>query len=144
MCQEKAEDHHTHKFCITCKNISNRDLYPFKDECACKGKRPLEEDTQSICTQSTQFILDEPNPQPLRNMRQAHRIRDYNRVYIPRQQIEPFSEPHQMTKNDTKLHATPWWLTSLETPTPYHLDEFNNYSNHYLCNAVWWRTSKQQ
>jgi hypothetical protein len=38
VCKERAEDHHTHTFCNWCKKLSDRNRYPFKDECTCNEK----------------------------------------------------------------------------------------------------------
>ena len=37
------------------------------------------------------------------------------------------------------LSTHPWWLPPLQTPSAEYLLEFNNYSEHYLCNVVWWK-----
>jgi hypothetical protein len=134
-CQERAEDHHTHKFCINCNQICDKNRYPFQDKCTCKGKQRIEEDTRSIITQSTQIILDQPNPRPLRNRNRSYRKDDYNYDQIPRQLLSSESA------NPVRFQNTPWWLPELEIPSQYYQDEFNNYSNHYLCNSIWWENT---
>ena len=44
ICQERAEDHHTHRFCINCNKICDKNRYPFKNQYICKGKQKIEDD----------------------------------------------------------------------------------------------------
>jgi hypothetical protein len=133
VCQERAEDHHTHKFCIECNNICDKNRYPFKDQCTCKGKQRIEDDVQSTTTISTQIILDQIHPRPLKNYHQSYRRSDYNFYQIPRTRLseEEFEEPIQLSDDY-------WWLSKLEQPSRRHKNEFNNYSKSYLCNSAWW------
>ena len=136
-CQERAEDHHTHKFCINCDRICDRNRYPFRDECICKGKQKMDEDAQSIITQSTQIIMDQLNPKPLKHRRFQYRKSDYNYTQIPRQQLR--EETFEINSiPEVGLDNTYWWLPKLEKPSKRYLEEFNNFSPYYLCNSVWW------
>jgi hypothetical protein len=132
VCKERAEDHHTHTFCNWCKKLSDRNRYPFKDECICKRKQKMD-DTRSVITQSTQIILDEIRPQPVSTRRFKHQLQDYDFQRIPRTRLndEEFEEPIQLSDDY-------WWLPRIEQVSKQYREEFNNYSENYLCNSVWW------
>ena len=107
-CQERAEDHHTHRFCIRCLNICDKNRYPFKDQCTCKGKQKLrtpEPSEWSEDSDSIEIILEESD-------------------HVNNQPI--------------KLNNTYWWLPKLQQPSQQHMDEFNNFSQYHLSNSVWW------
>ena len=74
--------------------------------------------------------MNEPNPWPLPKTQKPYPKRLYNNLYIPRQ---PLEEPAPV-----KLYNNFWWLDPLDDVSDYYRDEFNNYSDHYLCNSVWW------
>ena len=89
---------------------------------------------QSMITQSTQIILDEIQPQPLTQKEDfKHQLRDYNfhKFQETRLRDEEFEEPIQLSDDY-------WWLPKLEQISKRYREEFNNYSEHYLCNSVWW------
>src|SRR6185369_1390656 len=132
VCQERAEDHHTHTFCNKCKQISDRNRYPFSDKCTCKRKQRAFS-YQSEATETTQFILDEIQPRPLTQRRSKHQLRDYDFNQIPRKTLstEEFEEPIQLSTDY-------WWLPTLQQPSEQYREEFDNYSDQYLCNSVWW------
>jgi hypothetical protein len=134
VCRERAEDHHTHTFCNRCKKLSDKNRYPFRNECICKGKQRAY-DTQS---ETTQLILDEIQPQPLVNRRFRHQLHHYNFDFIPRRMLshEEFEEP-------VYLSTDYWWLPTLQQPSGQHRNEFSNYSNSYLCNSTWWMDTNQ-
>ncbi|CAG8621412.1 2669_t:CDS:2, partial [Dentiscutata erythropus] len=39
------------------------------------------------------------------------------------------------------LNNFPWWLELLEKLSEHYYREFNNFSNTYLCNSIWWKTA---
>ena len=129
-CKNQTDEHHTHSYCKNCGKLSDRNRYPFLDNCKCKGKQRLHSIPRSATTQSTQIILTEPNPWPLPKTQKPYPKRLYNNLYIPRQSLE---EPAP-----AKLYNNFWWLDPLDDVSDYYRDEFNNYSDHYLCNSVWW------
>jgi hypothetical protein len=107
-CQERAEEHHTHQFCITCQNICDKNRYPFKDQCICKGKQQLrtpEPSEWSEDSESIEIILEDPESV-------VHTIVELNNTY--------------------------WWLPKLQQPSQQHMNEFNNFSRYHLSNSVWW------
>jgi hypothetical protein len=132
VCKDRAEDHYTYTFCNKCKQLSDRNRYPFVDKCTCKGKQRTF-DYQSEATETTRFILDEIQPKPLTQRKFKHQIRDYDFDQIPRKTLSPeeFEEPIQLSTDY-------WWLPTLQQPSERNRNEFNNYSDQYLCNSVWW------
>jgi hypothetical protein len=121
VCQERAEDHHTHKMCINCNRVNDKNTWPFKDNCICKGKQRMktpepsewsndfkwEEDS----SESIEIIMDNP-PRNLQRKTNSQPI--------------------------TTLDNTYWWLPKLQQPSQEHINEFNNFSEKYLCNSIWW------
>ena len=86
VCKGRAEDHHTHKYCTTCNQVSDRNRYPFIDQCKCKKKNKQNDwDIQS--SSSTQIILDQPNPRPIKQRKIKHQLSDYSFEEIPRTNI---------------------------------------------------------
>jgi hypothetical protein len=132
VCKSRSEDHHTHAYCIQCQHWSDRNKYPFIDNCTCKGKK-RDQDLLSERTQSTQLILNEPYPRPLSNRKFKYQPYHYNFDHIPRRKLtsEEFEEPIQLSDNY-------WWLPKLQQPSKRYLDEFNNNSDSYLYNSTWW------
>ncbi|CAG8600287.1 17020_t:CDS:2 [Dentiscutata erythropus] len=41
----------------------------------------------------------------------------------------------------TDLNNFSWWLKLLERPSEHYYREFNNFSDTYLCNSIWWKTA---
>ena len=48
---------------------------------------------------------------------------------------------HDTTTPETKMNNTYWWLPKLEQPSQRHMNEFNNFSESYLCNSIWWENT---
>ena len=61
-CKNQTDEHHTHSYCKNCGKLSDRNRYPFLDNCKCKGKQRLHSIPRSATTQSTQIILTEQTP----------------------------------------------------------------------------------
>jgi hypothetical protein len=63
--------------------------------------------------------------------------------YDPNEEMDTFSNVEFDDSDEFNIEIIlvnePWWFFPLETPSPEYYLEFNNYSEHYLCNVVWWR-----
>ena len=85
------------------------------------------------------LIDDTPMENPFRELESSNQylLSDYD----PDKENDTFSNIEFDDPNDPNVELTlmiqPWWIPPLETPSPEHLLEFDNYSEYYLCNIVW-------
>jgi hypothetical protein len=52
--------------------------------------------------------------------------------------MDDLSRRINFPKFSPKFDNSYWWLPKLQQPSQRHMNEFNNFSDHYLCNSVWW------
>src|ERR1043165_245562 len=123
--------------------------YPLEEIAKCYWTTPDENDDtwedlmeETEPTQpETNLIDDTPMENPFREPESGDQylLSDYD----PDEDIDTFSNIEFDNFNESNIELTltiqPWWMSPLETPSSEHLLEFNNYSEYYLCNVVWWR-----
>jgi hypothetical protein len=89
-----------------------------------------DDDSESETSTSDQEPINTP----------SNNIKQFNTLPNP-YPLRAQPESSQSSTAQVELNNTPWWLPPLNRPSAQHLQEFNNFSENYLCNCVWWKVT---
>ena len=120
--------------------------YPLEEIAKCYWSTPNKDENNDTWedlmeeTDQTQPEVNLINDIPMENLfREPESSNQYLLSdYDPDEENDTFSNIEFDDPNiEITLMIQPWWIPPLETPSPEHLLEFDNYSEYYLCNIVW-------